>query len=289
MATGWYLPIGQLLYLRRDGAALMAPFDLDRLEITGPATPALEGAYVSLGRSILTWSPTGTMVYMQGSANSNELDVVRVGRTGAVEMIDSAWHGGFNSLAVSPDGKQIAVGAGLASGTLGIWIKELDHGPFTRLTFGGQDRRPAWSPDGQVVAFIRDTVGGSNVFARRADGSTPEKALARFDRAAQEVTWSPDGQWIRVRTDNGAAGAGDLIGVRTSGDTTKVSLVASEFTELHPAISPDGHWLAYTSNESGINEVFVRPFPGVNAGDGKYRPAAASNHAGHRTGRNCST
>jgi serine/threonine-protein kinase len=169
-------------------------------------------------------------------------------------------------LAVSPDGKQIAVGAGLASGSLGIWIKELDHGPFTRLTFGGLDRRPAWSPDGQTVAFIRDTVGGSSVFARRADGSTAEKALARFDRAAQEVTWSPDGQWILVRTDNGAAGAGDIVGVRTTGDTTKVSLVASEFTELHPAISPDGHWLAYTSNESGINEVFVRPFPGVNAG-----------------------
>ena len=93
------------------------------------------------------------------------------------------------------------------------------------------------------------------------DGSTPERLLARLDRQVQEVDWTPDGRWLVLRTDNGAAGAGDLIGIRTSGDTAPVPLVESNFTELHPAVSPDGHWLAYTSNESGTNEVYVRPFP----------------------------
>ena len=153
------------------------------------------------------------------------------------------------------------MGVGLTSGALGIWIKQLDHGPFTRLTFGGQDRRPAWSPDGEVVAFIRDSLNRSSVFARRTDGSTPERLLARLDRQVQEVDWTPDGRWLVLRTDNGAAGAGDLIGIRTSGDTAPVPLVESNFTELHPAVSPDGRWLAYTSNESGTNEVYVRPFP----------------------------
>ena len=69
-----------------------------------------------------------------------------------------AWHGGFNSFALSPDGRRMAVGVGLAAGTLGVWIKQLDRGPFSRLTFGGQDRRPAWSPDGRDVAFIRDSL-----------------------------------------------------------------------------------------------------------------------------------
>jgi Tol biopolymer transport system component len=82
----------------------------------------------------------------------------------------------------------------------------------------------------------------------------------------QEVVWSPDGHWLVLRTDNGAAGAGDLVGLRTSGDTTPVPLVASPFTELHPAISPDGRWLAYTSDESGTNEVYVRPFPNTDGG-----------------------
>ncbi len=77
------------------------------------------------------------------------------------------------------------------------------------------------------------------------------------------MVWSPDGHWLVLRTDNGAAGAGDLVGVRSSGDTTPVPLVASSFTELEPSISPDSRWLAYTSNESGANEVYVRPFPGA--------------------------
>jgi Tol biopolymer transport system component len=69
-----------------------------------------------------------------------------------------------------------------------------------------------------------------------------------------------------LRTDNGAAGAGDLVGVRTNGDSTPVPLVASRYTELHPALSPDSRWLAYTSDESGTNEVYVRPFPNTDAG-----------------------
>jgi Tol biopolymer transport system component len=144
---------------------------------------------------------------------------------------------------------------------LGIWIKQLDRGPFTRLTFGGQDRRPTWSPDGRLVAFVRDSGNMSTVFARPADGSGPDRLLARLDRPIQEVTWSPDGRWLAVRTDNGWHGAGDIVGVRAGGDTMPVTLVGGEFTELHPAISPDGRWIAYTSIESGANEVYVRPFP----------------------------
>ena len=256
-----YLPIGQLLYVRRDGAALVAPFDLDRLEITGAAVPALEGVMVTTGTAQLAWSPAGVLAYLRGAGLATEREMVRVSRDGAAVPIDTAWHGGFNSFALSPEGRRVAVGVGLASGALGVWIKQLDRGPFTRLTFGGQDRRPAWSPDGRTVAFIRDSVNASAVFARPADGSAPDRLLARLDRQVQAVTWSPDGRWIVMRTDNGAAGAGDLVGVRTSGDTTPVALVASEFTELHPAVSPDGRWLAYTSNESGANEVYVRPFP----------------------------
>ena len=86
----------------------------------------------------------------------------------------------------------------------------------------------------------------------------------RLDRPVQEVTWSPDGRWLVLRTDDAARGAGDIVGVRTSGDTTPVPLLASGFTEMHPAVSPDGRWLAYTSNESGANEVYVRPFSASN-------------------------
>jgi len=266
VVTASYLPTGHLFYVRRDGAALVAPFDLDRLEIAGAAVPVLEGVLTTGGTAYLAWSPAGTLVYLQGATFSNEREIVRVSREGAAVPLDTGWYGGFNSFALAPDERRLAVGVGLASGALAIWIKQPGGGPFTRLTFSGQDRRPAWSPDGRVVAFLRDSLNTTYVFGRRADGSSADGPLARLDRQIQEVTWSPDGQWLVMRTDNGAAGAGDLVGVRTSGDTTPVPLVASDFTELHPSVSPDGRWLAYTSNESGANEIYVRPFPATTGG-----------------------
>jgi hypothetical protein len=270
VVQGWYLPNGRLLYVRRDGVAVAAPFDLDRLEITGEAVPVLEGIGVrfSGALALFTWSPSGSAVYVHGTGASADVGFVRVSRDGVVAPIDTAWYGQFNSLALAPDGKRLAVGVG-AGGGFNIWIKQLDRGPFTRLTFGNQDRRPAWSPDGRRVAYVRDSANTSSVYARPADGSGPDRSLAHIDRMVQEVTWSPDGRWVVLRTDNTAYGAGDLVGVQTSGDSTSLPLVASSFSELHPSVSPDGRWLAYTSNESGINEVYVRPFP--NTGDIRWQ------------------
>jgi serine/threonine-protein kinase len=269
VAQAWYLPSGHLLYVRRDGVALVAPFDLRRLELSGAAVPVLEGVLVGAGFAQLAWSATGTMIYLRGAGGGSDLAVVRVSRDGVVAPYDSSWYGQFNSLALSPDGRQLAVGAGTSTGGLNIWIKRLDRGPFMRLTFGGQDRRPVWSPDGRLVAFVRDTANSGIVVVRPADGSGPDRRLVRIDRQIQEVDWSRDGRWIVVRTDNATSGAGDIVGIRTSGDSTPVPLVASNFTELHPALSPDGRWLAYTSNETGTNEVYVRPFP--NTGDGRWQ------------------
>jgi Tol biopolymer transport system component len=174
--------------------------------------------------------------------------------------------GAFNSFALSADGRRMAVGTGTTGVGLSVYLKQLDRGAFSRLTFGGQDRRPAWSPDGRMVAFIRDSLNGGEIYGVPVDGSGGERRLIRVDRPAQEVVWSPDGTWLVVRTDNGTAGAGDIVGVRTTGDTAQVTLVGTQFTEMHPAISPDGRWLAFISDESGANEVYVRPFPATTTG-----------------------
>ncbi|MEX1186421.1 MAG: protein kinase [Gemmatimonadaceae bacterium] len=262
----WYLPSGHLLYVRADGAALVAPFDLEKLEITGGAVPALESVFRGGGFAQLAWSRSGSLVYLSGAVDFRDAIIVRVSAEGSVSQVDTSWSGQFNSLAISPDGRRLAVGVGVGSSALNIWVKQLDRGPLTRLTFGGRDRRPAWSPDGRLVAFIRDTLTTGMVVTRPADGSGSDRLLLRLPQQLQEVTWTRDGQWLVVRTDNAGQGAGDLIGVRTSGDTTPVLLAGSGFTELHPEVSPDGKWLAYTSIESGRDEVYVRPFPVTGGG-----------------------
>ena len=144
---GWYLPTGHLLYARRDGTLLAAPFDLDKLEVTGTGVPVIQKVLVVFGAPQLAWSSNGTLVYATGEGQGGENTFVRVGMDGAVAAVDSGWFGQFTSFALSPDGRQLAVGSGAGAGALNVWIKQLDRGPFTRISFGGADRRPVWSPD----------------------------------------------------------------------------------------------------------------------------------------------
>jgi Tol biopolymer transport system component len=213
------------------------------------------------GAALLAWARDGTLLYGMGSPRQADAIVVRVDRNGVVTPVDTSMYGAFNAIAVSPDGARLAIGGGSTSGGLNIFIKQLDHGPMSRFTFSGGDRRPAWSPDGRQLAFIRDSAGGSAVTVKPADGSTNEHRVAKLDRIVQEVTWSRDGQWLIVRTDNATVGAGDILAIRADGTGSPVPLAATPFTELMPTLSPDGRWLAYVSNESGRNEIYVRPFP----------------------------
>lgn len=258
---GWYLPTGQLLVARRDGAVLAAPFDLGHLQVSGALVPVLDRVANNAANVMLAWSPVGTLVYLRSAAAQGEEEVVRVRRDGTAVPVDTTWVGVFNSMTLSPDGKRLAVGAGFGTGALSIWVKQLDRGPFSRLTFGGLDRRPAWSPDGKLIAFIRDSGGGGNVMVHNADGSGTDRVLAHYPRQIQEVAWSPDGRWIVGRTDNSTPGAGDLVAIPATGEGRPIPVAASPFTEINPAVSPDGHWLAYTSNETGASEVYLKAFP----------------------------
>ncbi len=266
----WYLPAGVLLYVEPDGTAFAAPFDLKTLTISGPAIPVLDHVFLQASNGVvpLAWSTSGSMVYFPGAGSAGLWRIVRVTRSGGATVVDSAWLGQFNSMAVSPDGRRLAVGDGGPT-SLNIWIKQLDHGAYSRLSFGNHDRRPVWSPDGREVAFVRDTGATGAVFERPADGTGSARMVARLDVRVQEVDWTHDGKWLVLRTDNAGPGAGDIVGVRTSGDTTPVPLVATRFTELKPAVSPDVRWIAYESNESGTSQVYVRPFPNTN--DGRWQ------------------
>jgi len=192
---------------------------------------------------------------------------VWVGRDGNVTPIESGWsfaRAGNFGLSLSPDGRRLAVSAN-ASGTDDIWIKQLDKGPFKRLTFAGTNIRPVWTADGRNVMYVsRADSGNEDIRVRRADGTGGETTLVNLLRTTWEVRPTRDTTRFVVRL--GVPPTRDIMLWRR-GDSVATPLVATPtFEELMPALSPDGRWLAYTSNESGREEVYVRPFPRVDDG-----------------------
>jgi Tol biopolymer transport system component len=135
------------------------------------------------------------------------------------------------------------------------------------------------------LTFISGLVGTTDLYAKRADGTGPREKLLDLDRDIFEGRWSRDGTWLLIRTGGGTAARGgrDIWGIRPAIDSVPIPLAVAEWDEKAPALSPDGRWLAYESNETGIDEVYVRPFPDVDAGkwqvsiNGGVAPAWAHN------------
>ncbi|HET9726010.1 MAG TPA: protein kinase, partial [Gemmatimonadales bacterium] len=260
-----YVPTGHVLVVTSDGKLIAIPFDLKKLEASGPPIALLEGIGVRAnGFNIdFTTAANGTVAYTTGGTLGSRR-VVWVNREGAISPVDNAWdpQGVIESAYLSPDGKSVAVGL-QRDGRRDIWVKRLPDGPFSRITFGDTSSvRPAWSPDAKDVLYINDRAGGGagSAYIHKADGTGVPRLLLNSKLDFGQLVPTRDGRWLLLRTSATGGGNGDLLGLKT-GDTTLVRLVATPATELYPSVSPDGRWLAYSSNESGSAEVYVRPFP----------------------------
>jgi serine/threonine-protein kinase len=268
---------GHLLFATPDGSALMAaPFDLGRLELSGPVTPVTETMLPPAGGwSYFAVSQSGLLLYNAGGRTPPSYEVVWVTREGQVTTVDADWtfDPGNNNrgLALSPDGTRLAVTV-LEETNYDIWVKELPRGPASRLTFDDQwDVRPRWSPDGDAVAFLSRREGQTNPFRKRATGTGAAERLFSHDQPFWEVLYSPDGEWLVARSGGTLTvpGGRDVWAMRPGVDTVPAPLIVTGFDEKAIGLSPDGRWLSYESDETGRNEVYVRPFPNVE--DGKWQ------------------
>jgi hypothetical protein len=246
---------GHLLY-GLSGALFAAPFDLDRLELTGPGIPVIDN--VLLARL----SASGTLLYTEGTP-TGQVRVEMVTREGTGSPIDSTWMGNFMHVSVSPDGRRVAVD-NTEGEQQSILVREIEGGATARLSFDGKSNmRPVWHPDGSRIAWVSPEDSSSKVLVKRADGVGPVTQLLS-SALAWEAEWSRDGEWIVYRQ-FGELDADDIFAVRTRGDTTPVAIATSRFYERGATLSPDGRYVAYVSNESSRDEVYVRPFPGADA------------------------
>jgi hypothetical protein len=256
-----YAPSGHLVYLQ--GANLMAaPFDAQRLAITGAAVPVIQGVRSTGGAGIggsaqYAFSSTGSLVYVPGSVQVASLKLVWVDRKGAEQPLAAPAHN-YVLPRISPDGKRAA--AGIEEADSQIWLYDLGRDTLTRLTFEGTGNvDPVWTPDGKRVVF-KGT--GNRLFWQPADGSAGAEPLTRSELAGNNVpgSWSPDGQVLVFMEINPNTGY-DVYTLPLK-DGKPQPFVRTPSLETAPRFSPDGHFIAYASDESGRLEIYARPYPG---------------------------
>ncbi len=270
-----YSASGHIVYVTADGTMLAAPFDADRLEVMGPSVSLTEGLAVGgFGGTTIALSGSGDLIYQTGTVSAGLSEFVWVTRSGEATPVDPGWsfdRGDANrGWFLSPDGQRLALRA-RADDNYDIWVKELPQGPLSRLTFDdAEDKMPRWTPDGESVLFLSDRLEEDNfdLWTKRADGTGEAEPVLDDELSMAEACLSRDGEWIvlRVAGVGGVAGGRDIVGLRPGRDDALASLLVAEYDESSPDLSPDGRWLAYRSNETGEDEVFVRPFPDVQSG-----------------------
>jgi tRNA A-37 threonylcarbamoyl transferase component Bud32 len=268
----WYAPGGYVLYTSREGGAFAAPFDLQTLRATGGGIPVLEG----VGAADLTLGRDGTLLYSRGAVSPSVEELVWVTRDGSASPVDTGWAQSFGHPALSPDGRTLAIGVRETSGETNLWLKALDAGPASKLTFGGSDVRPAWAPGGGAIAFARG-VATPGLYQVTVGGTGTVRPLLEASDSApriNEAAYSPDGTWLIYREITG--GRSILLALNPALDST-IPLVVEDYNAYAPSLSPDGRWLAFESDRTGRWEVYVRPFP--NASDGEWTVSTSGGYA----------
>ena len=256
-----YAPPGYLLYVSQ-GALVAQPFDAAKLKVTGDPTIVAEHV-ADVGENHefdFSVSDDGVLAYQTGSANSQFVWFDRTGKKlEAVAVPDN-----YSSIAISADGRRAATGLLDAVGRQSdVWIFDLSRNSRTRLTFDSQsDGDPLWSPDGNRIVFSSNRAGDGHAHLYiTSSGATGDDQLLLASNSDDIPTcWSRDGQNILfMRWDNGHAGTWVLP---LSGDRQpKLLFQSAAFDQMGARLSPDGHLIAYESNETGRSEVYVQTFP----------------------------
>jgi hypothetical protein len=252
---------GYLLFMRE--STLMAqPFDAASVRPTGDAVPIAQPVdYLpSVAQGQFSASQNGVLVYTSGAAVDGIVQLTWFDRTGKPGGTVGA-PGPMQWASISPDGSTVAADPADASGSWDIWLHDLARGTASRFTFGPQANAfPLWSPDGSDVVYSATRNGHTDPYRKATSGVSQEEVLDKDPRTHHVDDWSRDGRYLIEQVLNPKT-RNDIWVIPTFGDKKPFPYLNSEFQEVNAKLSPNGQFLAYRSDESKRNEVYVQTFP----------------------------
>ncbi|MCG6923096.1 MAG: protein kinase [Acidobacteria bacterium] len=248
-----YLPTGHLVYAV-ESQLMAVPFDPETLSIQGAPRPLPEPLAVGTYTTKFDVSENGTLVYVP----QTESRLVWRDRQGSAEALPAPARY-YRTPRVSPDGRSIAVQI-VEGSQRDVWIYDLERRALTRLTFGEDDWTPLWTADGKSIVFTSGRDGQYNLYMKRADGSGDAERLTDRGEHQTPRSWSPDGRVLLLNHFDPETGE-DIYELTLDDNRTLTPFLKTRFDEGEGKFSPDGRWVAYSSEESGREEVYVRAYP----------------------------
>ncbi len=272
LEDGWgaqYVETGHILY-QRTNELWAVPFDPDRLQVEGTPEPVLDSVFSIHFTTLYEVSPSGTLAYVVGPVPELLTTVTLVDDDGTLDPIPvvgdgyAAW-----GPRMSPAADRIVFWGADLSGMSGgqasaqIWMYDFGRQTIQAITEQGPgDYWPQWSPDGSSIVFTSSrSQDRFDLFHVPADGSAEPTLLFSDESAKQAYSWLPAGDGLFFQREADPETGFDIWLLRFAEDTTAIPQIATSAREIHPAISPDGRWLAYVSDHSGRNEVYMRRYP----------------------------
>jgi Tol biopolymer transport system component len=265
VAKPGFAPPDHVLFVR-DTSLMIQRLDLKRLTLVGDPLPLVENVGVNAGTSLagFTASANGVLAWRPGGyVTAEPARLVWLDRQGT-RTGTLATPAVYDNLAISPDLHTIAVAKQEEGGAGDIWTIDVTSGRATRFTSdSANDNDPVWSPDGSRIVFASDRDAGRlNLYQKNAGGAFAEQALPKSDHVQLPEDWSPDGRFVLFRDRDSKTGS-DLWVLPMTANGKPQPYLRSPFSEMQGRFSPNGRWVAYVSDESSRDQVYIQSFPDV--------------------------